>query len=103
MRSGSRRCGSSATTGGALQAWFFAMEHPERVDRYIAMSLGHPAAYASAGVAQKLKGYYVFRIQVRGLVEFLVTRFDWWLFGLVLPYPAEFRRIRARLSRPGRL
>jgi pimeloyl-ACP methyl ester carboxylesterase len=29
---------------GALQAWCFAMEHPERVDRYIAMSVGHPAA-----------------------------------------------------------
>jgi pimeloyl-ACP methyl ester carboxylesterase len=88
---------------GALQAWCFAMQHPERVDRYIAMSVGHPAAYIKAGVAQKLKSYYVFCIQLRGLIEFLVTRFDWWLFGLVLHYPAEFRRIRARLSRPGRL
>jgi pimeloyl-ACP methyl ester carboxylesterase len=79
------------------------MEHPERVDRYIAMSVGHPAAYASAGAAQKLKGYYVFCIQLRGLIEFLVTCFQWWLFGLLLHYPAEFRQIRARLSRPGRL
>jgi len=67
------------------------------------MSVGHPAAYASGGVAQKLKAYYVFCIQLRGLIEFLVRRFDWWLFGLVLHYPAEFRHIRARLSRPGRL
>jgi pimeloyl-ACP methyl ester carboxylesterase len=88
---------------GALQAWCFAMEYPERVDRYIAMSVGHPGAYAKAGVAQKLKGYYLFCIQLRGLIEFLVTRFDWWLFRLVLHYPAEFRHIRARLSRPGRL
>jgi pimeloyl-ACP methyl ester carboxylesterase len=88
---------------GALQAWCFAMAHPERVDSYIAMSVGHPAAYASGGVAQKLKAYYLFGIQRRGLIEFLVTRFDWWLFGLVLHHPAEFRHIRARLSRPGRL
>src|SRR2546429_7371326 len=88
---------------GALQAWYFAMEHPERVDRYIAMSVGHPAAYASGGVAQKLKTYYVFCIQLRGLIELLVRRFDWWLFGVVLHYPAEFRHIRARLSRSGRL
>jgi pimeloyl-ACP methyl ester carboxylesterase len=88
---------------GALQAWCLGMEHPERVDRYIAISVGHPAAYTSAGVAQKLKGYYVFCIQLRGLIEFLVTRFDWRLFGLMLHYPAEFRHVRARLSRPGRL
>jgi len=65
--------------------------------------VGHPAAYASGGVAQKLKAYYVFCIQLRGLIEFLVRRFDWWLFGVVLHYPAEFRHIRARLSRSGRL
>jgi pimeloyl-ACP methyl ester carboxylesterase len=73
------------------------------VDRYIAISLGHPTAYASSGVAEKLKGYYVSCIRLSGLIEFLVTRFDWWLFELMLHYPAEFRQIRARLSRPGRL
>jgi pimeloyl-ACP methyl ester carboxylesterase len=88
---------------GAVQAWCFAMKHPERVDRYIAMSVGHPAAYVRGGVAQKLKGYYLFCIQLRGLIEFLVTRFDWWLFRLLLHYPAEFAHIRRRLSRPGRL
>ena len=88
---------------GALQAWCFAMEHPKRVDRYIAISVGHPTAYTRAGLAQKLKGYYLFCIQLRGLIEFLVTRFDWWLFGLLLHYRAEFPQIRARLSRPGRL
>jgi pimeloyl-ACP methyl ester carboxylesterase len=88
---------------GALQAWCFAMAHPERVERYIAMSVGHPAAYATAGVAQKLKGYYLLGIRLRGLIEFLVTRFDWWLFRLLLHYPAEFPSIRRRLSRPGRL
>ena len=88
---------------GALQGWCFAIQHPKRVDRYIAMSVGHPGAYVSAGLAQKLKGYYLFCIQLRGLIEFLVTRFDWWLFGLLLHYPAEFPHIRVRLSRPGRL
>ena len=62
---------------GAVQAWCFAMQYPERVDRYIAMSVGHPAAYIRGGVAQKLKGYYLFCIQLRGVIEFLVTRFDW--------------------------
>ena len=88
---------------GALQGWCFAMQHAKRVDRYIAMSVGHPGFNVNAGVAQKLKGYCLFCIQLRGLIEFLVTRFDWWPFGLLLHYPAEFPHIRARLSRPGRL
>lgn len=88
---------------GALQAWYFAMTHPDRVDCYIAMSVGHPAAYASGGIAQKLKSSYVSCIQLRGLTEFLVTRFDWWLFRLLFHYKAEFPHVRARLSRPGRL
>jgi pimeloyl-ACP methyl ester carboxylesterase len=88
---------------GAVQAWFFAMRHPERVERYVALSVGHPRAYASGGLVQKLKGYYVLLIQLRGVIEFLVTRFGWALFRLMLRFPSEFPHVRARLSRPGRL
>src|SRR5437773_2725884 len=68
-----------------------------------AMPVAHPAAYASCAVAPKLTAHYVFCIQLRGLNEFLVRRFEWWLFGVVLHYPPEFRHMRARLSRSGRL
>ncbi|HZS18875.1 MAG TPA: alpha/beta hydrolase [Candidatus Udaeobacter sp.] len=88
---------------GALQAWFFAMQHPERMERCIALSLGHPSAYLSAGVTQKMKGYYLFFIQLRGFIEFLVRQFNWLLFRVVIHYPVEFPNIRERLSRPGRL
>ena len=72
---------------GALQSWFFAIKHPERVDRYIALSVG----------------YYLYFIQLRGLAEFVVTRFNWFLFRLVLHYAVEFPHVQARLVRPGRL
>jgi len=88
---------------GALQAWFFAMQHPERVERCIALSVGHPSAYLSADAAQKIRGYYLFFIQLRGFIEFLVRRFNWLLFRLAVRYPGEFPNIRERLSRPGRL
>ena len=88
---------------GAIQGWRFAILHPERVDRYIALSVGHPAAYARGGLEQKLRGYYVVLIQLRHLIEFLVTRFNWWLFGCFAGYPEELPRWRSRLSRPGRL
>jgi len=88
---------------GAVQGWYLAMRHPERVERYVALSVGHPTAYARGGLMQKLRGYYTLLIQFRGLIEFLVTRFDWLLFRAMLRYPEEFPHCQARLSRPGRL
>lgn len=88
---------------GAVQAWHFALWHPARVERYIALSVGHPGAYASGGIAQKLRGYYIWLIQLRGLIEWLVRAGNWWLLGVLTRYPAEVPHIRQRLSRPGRL
>jgi len=88
---------------GAVQAWHLALWHSERVERYIALSVGHPCAYASGGLTQKLKGYYILLIQFRGLIELLVRAFNWWPLRMMVRYPAEFPHIRARLSRPGRL
>lgn len=88
---------------GAVQGWQLAIRHPERVERFIALSVGHPNAYARGGLAQKLRGYYVILIQLRGLIEFLLACFDWRLFALFAGYPEELPRWKARLSRPGRL
>ncbi|MFO1394987.1 MAG: alpha/beta fold hydrolase [Steroidobacteraceae bacterium] len=88
---------------GAVQAWCLAMRHPGRVERLIALSVGHPYEYAHAGFRQKLLGFYTIAIQLRGLIEFLVTRFDWWAIRRFAGFPSEFPRIRERLSRPGRL
>lgn len=88
---------------GAVQGWHLAIRHPERVERYIAMSVGHPTAYARGGLEQKLRGFYVFLFQLRGLVELLLTSCNWWLFRLWACHPDEFPFIRRRLARPGRL
>ncbi|HVN42525.1 MAG TPA: alpha/beta fold hydrolase [Steroidobacteraceae bacterium] len=88
---------------GAVQAWQLALRHPERIDRLIVLSVGHPAAYARGGLAQKLRGYYIWLMQLRGLMEFLAVRLDWYLFRQMAAFPAEFPRWRERLGRPGRL
>lgn len=88
---------------GAALGWYLAMRHPGRVERYIALSVGHPYVYAHSGLRQRWLGLYTIAIQMRGLIEFIVTRFDWWAFRRFAGFPSEFPRIRARLSRPGRL
>ncbi|HQR19270.1 MAG TPA: alpha/beta fold hydrolase [Burkholderiaceae bacterium] len=88
---------------GAVQAWQLAIRHPERVERYVALSVGHPEAYAHGGLMQKLKGYYIALIQLRGVIERVVRLFNWWPMRAMVNFAAEFPQIRNRLSRPGRL
>lgn len=88
---------------GAVQGWLFALAHPERVERYIALSVGHPAAYGRGGWRQKLKGWYVLLFQLRGLAEWLIKAGDWWFFRKFTNFPEEWPHWRAALARPGRL
>ena len=88
---------------GAVIGWRFVLAHPQRVERFVALSVGHPTAYARGGLVQKLKGYYVLLMQLRGIMEWLAMCGDWFLFRQLTRYAAEFPRWRERLSRPGRL
>lgn len=88
---------------GAVVGWVLAVRHPERVERYVALSVGHPMAYARAGLEQKLKGWYTLFFQWRGVAERALRAGNWALFRRVIAQPAEIERWTARLSRPGRL
>lgn len=87
---------------GAVISWAFSISHPERVDRHVAMSVGHPAAYPRGGLAQKIKGYYVL-ICASPMGEWFMKLFNWRMFKLVTHYPAEFSHWQSEMSRPGRL
>ncbi len=88
---------------GAIQGWQLAIRHPERVERFVALSVGHPNAYGRGGLLQKLRGYYVLLIQLRGLMEFISARSDFRMLRRLAGFPEEFPRWKTLLSRPGRL
>jgi len=87
---------------GAFQGWHLALRHPLRIARYIALSVGHPSAYARGGLAQKLKGYYIAAVH-SGLLDKLLPLANWALLRLMTRYPAELAHWQAQLERPGRL
>ncbi len=54
---------------GAILGWQVCMYAPERVECFAALSVGHPNAYANAGVTQKLLAWYALVFQVPGFAE----------------------------------
>lgn len=88
---------------GAVISWVFAAEHPERVTHYIALSVGHPNAYARGGLLQKLKGWYVLMFQLRGFAEAFMKARHWAFFRHFTSFPEEWPTWIAALQRPGRL
>ena len=88
---------------GAAIGWLVAIRHPERIDRYVAISVGHPTAYARGGFKQKLMGWYILMFQLRGFAEWLFSSNDFALFERLSGSPQELPNWRADLVRPGRL
>jgi len=88
---------------GAAVGWQICIQHPERIDRYAAIAVGHPSAYAHGGVVQRLKAYYILFFQIPGLSEKAVSAANWWLWRQMLRYDAEMPSWKRDLSRPGRL
>lgn len=88
---------------GAMIAWRLAIAHPERFERFAALSVGHPATLGAAGLRQMLKSYYIFLFQIRGLGEWFMRGRNWRMVREFSGSPEESERAVARLSRPGRL
>ncbi|EFV11915.1 alpha/beta fold hydrolase [Segniliparus rugosus] len=54
---------------GAAVSWLLAAAHPDRVRTLTALSVPHPLAFASAGLAQLVRSWYVFVFQIPWLPE----------------------------------
>ncbi len=62
---------------GAAVAWTVASFAPERVDRLVALSVGHPLAFAAAGLEQREKSWYMLLFQFEGIAEEWLTADGW--------------------------
>jgi pimeloyl-ACP methyl ester carboxylesterase len=62
---------------GSAVAWATASFAPERVDHLVAMSVGHPSAFGSVGMAQREKSWYMLLFQFREIAEQWLTMDRW--------------------------
>ena len=88
---------------GAILGWFLAIKHPDRVDRYVALSVGHPTAYKKGGIEQKLRSWYAAASQFPAIPEILTRSFNWLLMLVLTQSHPEMVHWIEDKSRPGRL
>ena len=88
---------------GALIGWKLAIEHPHLIESFIAISVGHPNSYRTAGFEQKKKGWYVLAFQLRGIAELMMSANNFGRLRKLSSNQKETERWITDLSRKGRL
>jgi pimeloyl-ACP methyl ester carboxylesterase len=88
---------------GAGLAWAAAGLAPERVDRLVVMSVGHPNAQRHPTIEERRRSWYVLFFQFPGVAEEALPRDDWQLLREWLAGHEDVERYIANLSRPGAL
>jgi len=88
---------------GAAVAWVMASLLPQRVERLVALSAGHPAQFRALGIRQREMSWYMLLFQFAGVAEEALARDDWRLARELLRGDGDLDRYVADLSRPGAL
>jgi pimeloyl-ACP methyl ester carboxylesterase len=88
---------------GAGVAWVLAAYHPHRVNRLVAMSVGHPNTRDGLSMEQREKAWYPLLFQFEGVAEELLARDDWRLFRAWRRDDGDVDEYIRDLSRPGAL
>lgn len=87
---------------GAAVAWTFASFNPARVQRLVAISVGHPLAFGEGTIEQLAKSWYMWLYQFPGVAEELFTRDGMRLFRDWAGVSPDIEQYVESLSRPGR-
>lgn len=88
---------------GAGLAWSLAGFMPERVERLVVLSVGHPRTLADRSLEQYQKSWYMLLFQFRGVAEEWLRADDWRRFREMGGDAVDVERYIADLSRPGAL
>lgn len=88
---------------GAAIAWYLAIASPERVRSLVALSVGHPSAFRSAGFRQLERSWYMLLFQFEGIAEKWLSGDDWRGLRSWTGSAPELENWIGDLSRPGAL
>lgn len=88
---------------GAAVGWMLCAKAPARIEQYVALSVGHPAAVARSGILQQLRLSYMLWFLVPGLAEHSLSAGDFYLMHRFTTDRTQVRYWMKSLREPGRL
>lgn len=87
---------------GANLAWASAAFLPEKVERLVALSVGHPTSFRSAGLEQQIKSWYTLLFAVPGLGEKFLRKNNYEALRIWMRHP-RVDEIIEELERDGQM
>ena len=87
---------------GAALAWAIAAFIPDRVDHLVALSVGHPSAFAAVGFEQRQKSWYMLLFQFEDIAEQWLSANDFANMREWAHHP-DMDQMAIDLARPGAL
>ncbi len=87
---------------GAALAWVAAAALPERVERLVVLSVGHPTAFRSAGLEQQARSWYMLLFANDGLGEAFLRKNDYEALRHWTGHPRA-EEVIAELERDGQM
>ncbi len=88
---------------GAGVAWVTAIANGGFIDKLVAISVGHPAAFTRATLPQLRSSWYTFMFQFAGTAEALLEKDNWAVFRAWMDDHPDPDGVIASMSRPGAL
>ena len=87
---------------GANLAWVCAAYLPDRVERLVVLSVGHPTSFRSAGLEQQLKSWYTLLFAHEGLGEAFLRKNEYEAMRVWMGHP-RVDEVIAELERDGQM
>jgi pimeloyl-ACP methyl ester carboxylesterase len=88
---------------GAFLGWALAAFMPERVERLIALTVGHPSGFFADPITQRERSWYILFFQFQGVAEEALQRNDWRLARMLMAGHPDLDHAVTDLDRPGAL
>jgi pimeloyl-ACP methyl ester carboxylesterase len=88
---------------GAAVAWMFTIVAPRKVERLVAVSVGHPVNFLRPTMRQMQMSWYTYLFQFPGIAETVIPRDDWSFLKGWTGGSGDLDRYIRDLARPGAL